>query len=391
MTAPTPLAGRLTGPTTRRLGWNPALDGIRGIGVIIVMSFHFLGGRYLEGGPILIDLFFVLSGFLITTLLFEERAAAGSISFRNFYLRRIFRLFPAMYALLGVFLVYLVIFGGEHRRQLFDEFLAAALYVYNFLVAITGVEGKVLVHLWTLSIEEQFYFIWPILLVGALAVAHRGRMRALLGMMAVMVITFPILRMTLWQDPGSPGDYNIGLGTPSSIVFGFSILRPDSLVIGCVAAMAWRLEPDEPSERMQRNLRVAGRVATVMLLMTLGLGAFDLFAPFRSVFYNLTIWALPFFVLDLVRRPHTPVARGLSARWALWFGKRSYSIYMWHNLIGFVVAGVMADLMTGRTRLAVLAAFPISFALTTGISALSWNYIETPALRYKTRFARPDN
>jgi peptidoglycan/LPS O-acetylase OafA/YrhL len=390
VTATSPLASRLTGPTHRRLGWNPALDGVRGVGVVLVMSFHFLGGRYFEGAPILVDLFFVLSGFLITTLLFEERAASGSISFRNFYLRRIFRLFPAMYALLGVFLVYLVIFGGEHRRQLFEEFLAAALYVYNFLVALTGVEGKVLVHLWTLSLEEQFYFIWPILLVGALALGHRARMRGLLAAMAVIIIVFPIIRMTLWSDPSDPGEPNLGLGTPSSIAFGFSILRPDSLVIGCLAAMAWRLEPAEPDERQQRLGRLGGRIGGIMLLMTLCLGGFDLFAPFRSVFYNLTILALPFFVLDLVRRPSTRLASGLSHPWALWFGKRSYSIYMWHNLVGFVVVGFLGDLLVGRTRLVVLVAFPISFALTTGISALSWNHIETPALRYKTRFARPD-
>jgi peptidoglycan/LPS O-acetylase OafA/YrhL len=389
VTAVSPLASRLSGPTTRRLGWNPALDGVRGVGVVLVMSFHFLGGRYFEGAPILVDLFFVLSGFLITTLLFEERAAAGAVSFRNFYLRRIFRLFPAMYALLAVFLVYLVLFGGEHRRELFNEFLAAALYVYNFLVAFTGVEGKVLVHLWTLSLEEQFYFVWPILLMGALAVGRRVRLRGLLVAMGVVVVVFPVIRMTLWSDPGNPGEPNLGLGTPSSIAFGLSILRPDSLVIGCLAAMAWRLEPSEPDERHRRLTAAAGRLGGVMLLLTLCLGGFEPFAPFKSLFYNLTIWMLPFFVLDLVRRPEQPVARALSHRMALWFGKRSYSIYMWHNLIGFVVVGVLTDLLAGRNRLIILVAFPISFALTTGISALSWNYIETPALRYKERFARP--
>ena len=113
------LVARLGGPTVRKLGWNPALDGARGVSVVLVMSFHFLVqlGNYLDGTPILVDMFFILSGFLITTLLFEERAKKGSISLRNFYLRRVFRLFPAVYALLAVFLVFALVFGGEDRGR----------------------------------------------------------------------------------------------------------------------------------------------------------------------------------------------------------------------------------------------------------------------------------
>jgi peptidoglycan/LPS O-acetylase OafA/YrhL len=374
------LQTQLTRPSARRLGWSPSLDGVRGVGVVLVMSFHFLGGRYMEGGPILVDLFFVLSGFLITTLLLEERAAAGSVSMRNFYLRRAFRLFPALYALLAVFLVYALAFGGADRNQLLVEFFAAAFYVYDILVALTGIEGKVLAHLWTLSLEEQFYILWPLLLLGALRAARRIRLEWLLAAMLAIVVVFPIIRITI-PTP-------LGQGTWQSVLFGFAILRPDSLVIGCAAALIWWIRPDQLSEQTQRFARIAGNVALGMLLLNLALGGFAAFAPFVSVFFNLTIIALPFWVIDLVRRPDTAVAQQLARPLAVWFGKRSYSLYMWHNLINFIVAAGFADLMPTQARLAVLASFPVKFALTVGICELSWRFIETPALRLKQRFAR---
>ena len=116
-----------------------------------------MGDNVLKGSPILVDLFFILSGFLITTLLFEERAATGGVSLRGFYMRRVFRLFPAVYTLLAVFVVFALIFGGEHRGGWLREAAAAAFYVYDFYVAWFGIEGQnlALIQLWTLSLEEQ--------------------------------------------------------------------------------------------------------------------------------------------------------------------------------------------------------------------------------------------
>jgi peptidoglycan/LPS O-acetylase OafA/YrhL len=379
VTATTRLAARLTRPTERRLGWNPSLDGARGGGVVIVIAFHFVGSRYLEGAPILVDMFFVLSGFLITTLLFEERASQGSISLRNFYLRRVFRLFPAVYALLAVFLVALVLFGGEQRGVLFQEFLAASLYVYNFLVAYTGVEGKVLVQLWTLSIEEQFYFVWPIVLIAALGARRRLGMTTLLVGVAALIVVPPILRMTLEPE--------LGARTFESTVFGLAILRPDSLMLGCVAAMLWRLEPAVLSPRAQTAARVSSAIAFTMFVMTLILGGFSPFAPFVSPFYNLTVLVVPVWLVDMVRRPDSAVAKGLSHPVLLWFGKRSYGIYIWHMVLYFPIRGIVEGILVDRTRLVTIVTFPLAFAATVGVAVISWNYIETPALRVKQRFA----
>lgn len=381
---PRTIADRLSGPTTRRLGWNPALDGARGASVLLVMSFHFLVQMtdQLDGTPILVDMFFVLSGFLITTLLFEERAKRGAISLRDFYLRRIFRLFPAVYALLAVFTLFALVVGGEHRAQLLAEALTAALYVYNLFVAWTGVEGQVLIQLWTLSLEEQFYFVWPLLLIGALKLGRQRRFPVLIGAMLAVVVALPLLRMGLEPE--------VGARTLESFVFGLAIMRPDSLVLGCLAAILFRLEPTMHSRWLQRWLPIVGTIALVMYAMTFLLGGFHMFEPFVSPFYNLTVIAMPFFVLDLIRRPGTRVASFLAHPFWCWFGKRSYGIYIWHLLIYFPIQAFFNDVFTGRVKLATLAAFPFAVAATIGVSVLSWNYIETPALRIKQRYSRND-
>jgi peptidoglycan/LPS O-acetylase OafA/YrhL len=378
------LVERLTAPTTRRLGWNPALDGARGMSVLLVMSFHFLVQMtdLLDGTPILVDMFFVLSGFLITTLLFEERSGKGAISLRAFYLRRVFRLFPAVYALLAVFTVVALVAGGEHRGALLAEALTAGLYVYNIFIAWVGVEGQVLIQLWTLSIEEQFYFVWPLVLIGALKVGQRLRMRVLLGAMFAIVIALPVLRMTLEPE--------LGARTFESFVFGLAIMRPDSLVLGCLAAMLFRLEPTMDAPWLQRWLPIAGRVALTTYAMAFLLGGLTFFRPFISPFYNLAVLAMPFFVLDLVRRPSARFATWLAHPVWIWFGKRSYGIYIWHLVIYFPIQAFFNGVFAGRVRLATLAAFPFSIAATIGVAVLSWNFIETPALRIKQRYARND-
>jgi peptidoglycan/LPS O-acetylase OafA/YrhL len=131
-------------------------------------------------------------------------------------------------------------------------------------------------------------------------------------------------------------------------------------------------------------------VALVMYAATFLLGGFTPFLPFVSVFYNLTVLAMPFFVLDLVRRPESAPARFLSHKVWSWFGKRSYGIYIWHLIIYFPIQAFFNDVFVGRTKLATLAAFPFAVAATIGVSVLSWNFIETPALRIKARYARPD-
>lgn len=380
--AATPLVDRLAEPSERKLGWSPTLDGARGISVTLIMIFHFSGefGWYVQSFPIAVDLFFVLSGFLITTLLFEERQKRGSNSLRDFYLRRVFRLFPALYTLLGVFLVYIVILGGDKRGHLFAEFLAAGLYSYNFFVAWTGVTGQVLVQLWTLSVEEQFYFVWPIAFIWVMKRRSTVRLWTVLTVMIGFVVIWPVLRMTLEPE--------LGARTLSSFLFGLSIMRPDSIVLGCLAAILFRLEPLHLSHRSQRVARMSGDIAMVIFVLALSLGGFEHFGPFVSVFSNLAVLVLAFWVVDLVRNPDRRVAKMLAHPVLVWFGKRSYGLYIWHMLVFFVVHGAVAGALPGRARLVVIVTAPIAYVITIAVAMLSWKFIESPALAAKRRFQR---
>ena len=155
-----------------RLGYRPALDGLRGIAILAVLAFH-SRAFFLEGGFIGVDLFFVLSGFLITVLLVQEKAKHGRIDFKAFYIRRALRLLPAMLGLLTALWVATLVLGDRFATDaaLMGKVMAVTLaYVPNWVLAFDlGAWPSALTHVWSLAIEEQFYLLWPALLVACLS------------------------------------------------------------------------------------------------------------------------------------------------------------------------------------------------------------------------------
>src|SRR5438876_1035916 len=147
----------------RRLGYVPALNGLRGLAIAAVCGVHFFG---LAGGFLGVDVFFVLSGFLITTLLLEERDRHGAIDVVAFYRRRVRRLLPALAFLVLTAVAFEFVVGGFGRA---GETAALGLYSANFVRAFTAVNvPRPVGPLWSLAQEEQFYLVWPFLLVGPL-------------------------------------------------------------------------------------------------------------------------------------------------------------------------------------------------------------------------------
>jgi len=156
-----------------RLGHRPALDGLRGIAVLLVVGYHFALPGFAHGGATGVAIFFALSGFLITSLLLEEHERTGSIDFGAFYRRRARRLLPALFAMLATVLVVGAALGiiGE----IVGPVLTAALYVANWSYWLGWFEMGPVTHTWTLAVEEQFYAAWPLVVAAAFTARHALR------------------------------------------------------------------------------------------------------------------------------------------------------------------------------------------------------------------------
>ena len=246
----------LNGPSPIAFRHNPGLDGVRGLGIMIVLFGHYSAGmsdwaktRFF-GVSITIDLFFVLSGYLITALLLEEWSRSNSISMRNFYVRRGLRLLPALYVFLAVVLVFA--FATDwlpvSPKLALAEVGSAGLYVYPAVLIAKG-DQAFLFHLWTLSVEEWFYFLWPaLLLVVGLRPGLPSRLRLVVWSLGAFVVGCFLLR-AIGNDDGL-----------SRLV---GALRPDSLVYGTLLAFMMRKLQDVSVPRFRRFLDIIGPLGMV--------------------------------------------------------------------------------------------------------------------------------
>ena len=278
------------------MGYRPALDGVRAIAIATVVAFHTVG--WPREGTLGVDLFFVLSGFLITTLLLEEHSAGGTISIRRFYARRARRLLPALFALLVPYAV-----AGASLLGL----VAALTYTTNVAVAInSSFMPPGLIHLWSLAAEEQFYLVWPLLLLVLLRAGGRRIVgRALLVLLAVAIA----YRLQLLLR-----------GASIERLYYAPDTHADSLIVGCAFA-CWRP-------------RWSSALGTPALAVVLGAVCFGAGLPVRLQ-YSLqlvpTLFACVagFLVVSAVDGSGL-VGRLLSNAPLVFLGQISYSLYLWH-------------------------------------------------------------
>ena len=399
------LRGRLGQPPAVPFRYIKSLDGTRGLGILIVMFGHYAAGFSkwagvrLFGLSLTIDLFFVLSGFLITTLLLEEWSKTGGISMRNFYLRRGLRLLPALFAMLAFVLAVLVLStafgpGWLPWKLTVAEVLAAAFYVYPALIVAKG--GQIfLFHLWTLSIEEWFYFLWPATL-GSLGL--RRRRPGLNGLLTGMVVFYAAcfaLRAAGGRD---------GL---SLLV---AALRPDSLVAGSLLAFLLRWINEFPDDRVSSVLRWLSRLGLVgyayfswfalypMSPQPRGVTYDDHYAryhelAFQSWNYRFGLVCAALTILHLLVVPDGWLTRLLSWRPLVYLGVLSYALYLWHQPLFLLVNNrwnLNADPSVEGHR---VISSPTMIGLGLGVGVLSVlvamasrRFVEVPALRLKSRF-----
>ena len=190
-----------------RLPYMPGVDGLRAVAVAAVVTYH-IGASWLPGGFLGVDVFLVISGYLITSLLLAERRATGTIDLVRFWIRRARRLLPALFVMMAVVLAYMVIFHHGEVARLRGATLASLGYVANWYFVFADQpyfdqfgRPSVFLHLWSLAVEEQFYLLWPPIM--AAGIAWFGRRRLLVGVLAGIAGS-TILAWVLWEPFADP-------------------------------------------------------------------------------------------------------------------------------------------------------------------------------------------
>jgi peptidoglycan/LPS O-acetylase OafA/YrhL len=349
----------------QRLGYRPALDGVRGLAIAIVVSFHAFG--WPGGGTLGVDLFFVLSGFLITTLLLEEHDAKGTISIRRFYGRRARRLLPALFVLIAPFLLLAAVSAattGSLRSPVFVGLASALTYTSNIVVAADpSAVPAGMIHLWSLAAEEQFYIVWPLLL---LILIRAGGARLVARAFVVLLIVSVVYRLQLLMRGASIERLYYGPDT-----------HADSLLIGCAFGCYFARRGLPVWIRSSgRGREVASIVALTLVIATVVLLER---IPQRLAYETQllpTAFALVaglFVVCALAGE--TVVARALSVRPVVFLGRISYSLYLWHLPLLVAFAGVHREV-----GLPTIGAVVVAVAL----ANCSRKFIELPFLRQRT-------
>ena len=349
----------------------PALDGLRGLALLGVLLFHANGA--LPGGYLGVDLFFVLSGYLITSLLLAEQRATGRIALGPFWIRRARRLFPALLSLMPIVAIYGRYFARkEELLTVRAQALAALAYVANWQAIFRHqsywqlfAAPSPLEHTWSLSIEEQFYVVWP-LLVSLLL--RRRTERTLLGACLALSLLSMAAMLVLF-DPGNTTRAYLGTDT-----------RMTGILLG--AALATLISPNAHlSARTARALDGGG------LLAALGLGiAWATLRGTNPFLYHGGFWLTELAALVLIAcaiaGERSLIARALAIRPLTWLGTISYGVYLWHWPVNVFLS-------TERTHLHGLSLHALRFTLTFAIAIASYRFLEQPIRRHGVPFNRP--
>jgi peptidoglycan/LPS O-acetylase OafA/YrhL len=346
-----------------RLGHVPALDGVRGLAVLLVVACHALA---VGGGFLGVEIFFVLSGFLITTLLLEEQETQGEIRLGRFYIRRIRRLYPALAAVLAAWLGLAAL--GLTPRSLPGEsigVLVSGTYLANAAQSWFYALPEGLRHLWSLAMEEQFYLLWPPLLVLVLSKGAGGR--ALLKRLLAAALLITVVRSGL-----SVSGHSVQMLYESPVTAGAG------LMLGCAVGV-WRRNGLPSALLRGQRLPLLGLASLGFLtgLAWKGPGATD--RVYYSWLMALVDVAAALLVLAVVIAPRSGVGSICSFGWLTWCGRISYSLYLVHPIV--LVVAVIAHHWLGPSQ-----AIGVSFLL----AAALHRFVEQPLRRGTPFRVRPE-
>jgi peptidoglycan/LPS O-acetylase OafA/YrhL/lysophospholipase L1-like esterase len=345
-----------------RLSYLPGLDGLRALAVIAVLLYH-ADLPWIPGGFLGVEVFFVISGYLITTLLLVEWRAHGSIDLGRFWLRRARRLLPALFLVLAATLTFAVLFLPDEVAGLRSDALAATGYVTNWYLVISRQSyfeavgrPSLLRHLWSLAIEAQFYLLWPLLFsIGML----RWRTRCIF----VVVLAGAVLSAVLMAAQFDPN------ADPSRVYFGTDT-RASGLLIGAALAYVWAPGRSGPRPtRLPLDLIGVGALGALVFLNL----RLDEFQPLLYQGGIALVAICTAALIAVVVHPHAHLVSALLGWKPLrWVGLRSYGIYLWHWPI-FMLTRPQLDVPIDGVRLLIFR-----LALTGLLTELSYRFVETP-------------
>ncbi len=351
------------------LGHRRWLDGLRGIAVLIVVAYHV---HLIKGGCFGVDIFFVLSGFLITTLLVEEWRVRGAIDLKRFYARRILRLVPALYVMLGIGWLYNFCFRSSAELSAYvREMIVAGCYVTNW-PDWHKVPGLTIAHTWSLSVEEQFYLLWP----PVLLVMLRARLtpRAIAVWLCAGAFASAALRRVLFERGHAEGyDHMYFLG---KLYIGLHT-RADSLLIGCLIGVlaGWNLLSRSP--RYHRLVAIASVAAAAGLVFMLVKRDWYYTDCFHGL-YTAVAAAVAVLLIHLLQSPSRWALMILESRPLVGVGRISYAVYLYHIPI---IRWLYPEQLGWKAPAETVTVVALSLAA----AVASYYVVERPCLRWKSR------
>jgi len=370
----------------------PGLDGVRALAVAAVVAYHLQLG-WAQGGLLGVGVFFTLSGYLITDILLGQWVSAGRLRLGDFWLRRARRLLPALFVMLAAVAVWVTAFARAQLPGFRGDVVASALYVSNWwyiaqhasYYARFAPPGP-LDHLWSLAVEEQFYLVWPWLVLCGMWLLSRRRAggggrgrpaggdRWLLAAAALALAAASAVLMAVLYQPGLD---------PTRVYEGTDT-RACELLIGAALAAVWPTRRSTPLPAWTRRLLDPAGVAglAVVGLLVWRTNEYSAFM-FRGGLVLLSLATA--LVLAAVAVPDSLLGRALGWQPLRWLGVRSYGIYLWHYPVIVLAAPAAAAGLSGLSAPRAVACVAASVAL----AAASWKFVEDPARRGLRRPPRP--
>ncbi len=379
-----------------RVPYLPGLDGMRALAVVAVMLYH-ANHTWLGGGFLGVEVFFVISGYLITLLLIGEHERTGRVALRKFWMRRARRLLPAVLTMMSALAVYMALFRRQPQGRTRGDFLAGIFYSSNWYQLFVG-QGYTaneafvpLRHLWSLAVEEQFYLIWPLVMIGILRLGRNRLPRVAVWLFGISAwIAFMVGLLFANGDvattcaPDAMNGYWKLFGRCISInetLYLGTFARAGGLLLGAAFAMVWR-----PMALLRGRARDKGQLLDLLALGGLAALGFLMwkltlsgdgrqtgirFNPwlFRGGFFLTGLATL--MVIAAVTHQRALMGRLLGNPVFNWVGTRSYGMYLYHWPIYQIIRGQAGVMMSGRQ-------WVLAMCVTLPVTEASYRYIETP-------------